>query len=56
MKTEQAYYKVIIDLDDKEINLRNRNNGVLVTNGEYSSLVSKVFKKTISIFIRESEF
>ena len=56
LKTEQAYYKVIIDLDDKEINLRNRNNGVLVTNGEYSSLVSKVFKKTISIFIRESEF
>ena len=56
LKTEQAYYQVIIDLDDKEINLRNRNNGVLVTNGEYSSLVSKVFKKTISIFIRESEF
>lgn len=55
-KTEQAYYKVIIDLDDKEINLRNRNSGVLVTNGEYSSLVSKVFKKAISIFIRESEF
>lgn len=56
LKTEQAHYKVIIDLENNEIDLKSRKAGVLVTNGEYSSLISKLYKKTLSVLIRESEF
>ena len=56
IKTEQAYYKISINLDKIELNLTNRKNGVLVTNGKALSLFSKGFKKVVSIFIRESEF
>ena len=55
-KTEQAYYKVLIDLDKTDLDLRNRTLGVLVSQGESSSFISRIFKKTISVFIRESEF
>lgn len=56
LKTEQAYYKVVIDLEKDDIDLRNRKAGTLVTKGENSSLISKLYKKTLSILIRESEF
>ena len=55
IKTEQAYYKVIIDLNEN-ITLDSRKSGTLVTNGESSSLISSLYKKTLSVIIRESEF
>ncbi|WP_235826987.1 site-2 protease family protein [Aliarcobacter vitoriensis] len=57
IKTEQAYYKITVDLGDKALlNLKNRKVGILVTSGEYSSFISKIFKKAISVIIRESGF
>jgi putative peptide zinc metalloprotease protein len=56
MRTEQAYYKVMIELDEKNLNLRSRETGTLVSQGESSSIITKVFKKAVSVFIRESEF
>lgn len=56
IKTEQAYYKITIDLEEKELNLKNRKLGVLVTSGESSSFISKIFKKAVSVVIRESGF
>lgn len=55
LKTQQAYYKVTIDLQEN-ISLDSRKIGTLITNGESSSLVSKIYKKALSIMIRESEF
>ena len=55
LKTQQAYYKVTIDLQEN-ISLDSRRIGTLVTNGESSSLISKLYKKTLSVIIRESEF
>lgn len=55
LKTEQAYYKVTIDLEEK-LDLNSRRTGTLVTSGENASLVSKMYKKVLSIIIRESEF
>ncbi|QKF77826.1 site-2 protease family protein [Arcobacter defluvii] len=56
IKTEQAYYKISIDLNDISLNLENRKVGVLVTQGESSSIISRIFKKAVSVLIRESEF
>jgi len=56
IKTEQAYYKISMDLNDSVLNLENRKVGVLVTQGESSSIISRVFKKAVSVLIRESEF
>ncbi|WNL33775.1 HlyD family efflux transporter periplasmic adaptor subunit [Arcobacter cryaerophilus gv. pseudocryaerophilus] len=56
LKTEQAYYKILINLEDKDLNFITRNQGVLVTQGEYSSIISKLYKKIISVIIRESSF
>ncbi len=55
LKTQEAYYKVTIDLQES-IFLDNRKIGTLVTNGESSSLIAKLYKKSISVIIRESEF
>lgn len=55
LKTQQAYYKITIDLQEN-ISLNNRMIGTLVTNGESSSLIAKLYKKSISVIIRESEF
>ena len=56
IKTEQAHYKISIDLEKNDLDLRNRKVGVLITQGEASSLISKLYKKTLSVLIRESEF
>ncbi|MDD2888812.1 MAG: HlyD family efflux transporter periplasmic adaptor subunit [Aliarcobacter sp.] len=56
VKTEQAYYKITIDLDNYELDLKSRKVGVLVSQGESSSIISRVFKKAVSIVIRESGF
>lgn len=56
IKTEQAYYKITIDLEKNNLNLKNRKLGVLVTSGESSSFISKIFKKAVSVVIRESGF
>jgi len=56
LKTEQAYYKLIIDLNESDIRLRNRSMGTLLVEGESSSLITKIFKKALSVMIRESEF
>lgn len=55
LKTQQAYYKITIDLQEN-ISLNNRMIGTLVTNGESSSVIAKLYKKSISVIIRESEF
>ncbi|ABV67292.1 peptidase, M50 family [Aliarcobacter butzleri RM4018] len=56
IKTEQAYYKITIDLEKNELDLKNRKVGVLITKGEASSFISRIFKKAVSVVIRESEF
>jgi putative peptide zinc metalloprotease protein len=56
LKTEQAYYKIIIDLNESNVRLRNRSVGTLLVEGESSSLITKVYKKALSVLIRESEF
>ena len=56
LKTEQAYYKVIIDLNESDVRLRNRSVGTLLVEGESSSLITKVYKKALSVVIRESGF
>ena len=56
LKTEQAYYKVTIKLQDKILDLKSRKTGIVVTQGEYSSLISKITNKVLSVIIRESEF
>lgn len=56
IKTEQAYYKITIDLQKNELDLKSRKVGVLVTKGEASSFISRIFKKAVSVVIRESEF
>ena len=56
LKTEQAYYKITVDLEENNLDLKNRKTGVLVTQGESMSLISRIAKKTISVLIRESEF
>jgi len=45
-----------MDLNDSVLNLENRKVGILVTQGESSSIISRVFKKAVSVLIRESEF
>lgn len=56
VKTEQAYYKMMVDVEEKNLNLNSRQQGILVTSGESLSLFSRVFKKVASILIRESGF
>lgn len=57
IKTQQAYYKISIDLNNKnQIDLKNRKAGVLITKGEDSSIISKLFRKVVSVLIRESDF
>jgi putative peptide zinc metalloprotease protein len=56
IKTEQAYYKISVDLEKNNLDLKSRKVGVLVTNGEYSSFITRIFKKAVSVMIRESEF
>jgi len=56
IKTEQAYYKILVNLEDENLNLTTRKQGVLVTSGETASIFSKIFKKVASVLIRESEF
>ena len=57
IKTQQAYYKISIDLNDEnQIDLKNRKSGVLITKGENSSIISEVFRKVVSVLIRESDF
>lgn len=56
LKTEEAYYKVLANIESKDLNLTTRKHGVIVANGENSSLISKFYKKTISVIIRESGF
>ncbi|MDN5104982.1 hypothetical protein O8C79_06750, partial [Aliarcobacter butzleri] len=56
IKTEQAYYKITIDLQKNELDLKSRKVGILVTKGEASSFISRIFKKAVSVVIRESEF
>ena len=56
LKTEQAYYKITVDLEENNLDLKNRKTGVLITQGESMSLISRIAKKTISVLIRESEF
>lgn len=56
VKTEQAYYKITIDLDNYELDLKSRKVGVLISQGESSSIISRIIKKSISVIIRESGF
>ena len=56
IKTEQAYYKILVNLEEENLNLTTRKQGVLVTSGETASIFSKIFKKVASVLIRESEF
>lgn len=56
IKTEQAYYKVLVDLEKSELDLKSRKTGTLVAKGETESLISKIYRKTIAVLIRESEF
>lgn len=57
IKTQEAYYKILIDLDNKgQKDLKNRKAGVLITKGESSSIISRVLKKVVSVLIRESDF
>lgn len=56
IKTEQAYYKILVNLEEQNLNFTTREQGVLVTNGETTSIFSKIFKKAASVLIRESEF
>lgn len=56
VKTEQAYYKITIDLDNYELDLKSRKVGFLISQGESSSIISRIIKKSISVIIRESGF
>lgn len=56
IKTEEAFYKVIIDLENYNFDIKNRKVGVVIAKGESSSMISRIIRKTISILIRESEF
>jgi putative peptide zinc metalloprotease protein len=57
IKTQEAYYKILIDLDNKgQKDLKNRKAGILITKGESSSIISRVLKKVVSVLIRESDF
>ena len=46
IKTEQAYYKVLVDLEKSELDLKSRKTGTLVAKGETESLISKIYRKT----------
>ena len=50
------YYKILVNLEEQNLNLTTRKQGVLVTSGETASIFSKIFKKVASVLIRESEF
>lgn len=57
IKTQEAYYKILVDLNsDNQTDLKNRKTGVLITKGENASIFSKIFKKVVSVLIRESGF
>ena len=52
IKTEQAYYKILVNLEEENLNLTTRKQGVLVTSGETASIFSKIFKKVACGLIR----
>ncbi|MDD2895881.1 MAG: HlyD family efflux transporter periplasmic adaptor subunit [Aliarcobacter sp.] len=56
VKTEQAYYKITMNLKDYKLDLKSRKVGVLVSKGESTTIISKIIKKSISVIIRESGF
>ena len=56
IKTEQAYYKIISNFENKNLNLTTRKQGILVAEGVHSSLALKFYKQVISVIIRESSF
>ena len=56
IRTEQAYYKIIFDFKNKNLNLTTRKQGILATEGIRFSLAQKFYKKVIYILIRESGF
>lgn len=47
---------MLANVENKDLNLATRKHGLIVANGENSSLISKFYKKTISVIIRESGF
>ena len=57
IKTQEAYYKISIDLNNEnQIDLKNRKAGVIIAKGENSSIITNIFRKVVSIIIRESDF
>jgi len=54
--SEKAYYKVEARLDNFRKIYKIRKDGILVVEGEPLSIVDKITKKAIALFIRESGF
>ena len=46
----------LVSYGSKDLYLTTRKQGEIIAKGENSSLISKLYKKTISVFIRESGF